>query len=147
METVDIMLSLVKITVWLALGGLALGAIYVVLMTALCSLLREPLADFIKIRAGARYQKMGLRGFDKIFAEDHNKIHVQAYPLKLLDTVLEKDPLLSEIVKFRMALEERVAYKKKAKERPYASASDEELTALLQSVAAQYAAELREKSK
>lgn len=88
----------------------ALMGIYYVFMKIVCSLFRNQIAGFLMIKTGIHYKKNPASPHDMDDEISHDKKYITKYPLSYLDSVLKDDPAFSEILRYRLAMQEQRYY-------------------------------------
>ena len=90
--------------------GIVLIGVYYVFMKIVCFLFRNQIADFLKIKTGIHYKKNPALPYYMNGEISHDKTYITEYPLSYLDSVLKDDPAFSEILRYRLAMQEQRYY-------------------------------------
>ena len=85
------------------------------LVNLICFFFRNLVTDTLKIRVGDYEKTTGKVGWAKFIAEDYNKTYSKEYRLFELEEVIDKDVLLSEIIKRRLEMHTSLKRVEKAK--------------------------------
>lgn len=87
-----------------------LMGIYYVFMKIVCFLFRNQISGFLMIKTGIHYKKNPASPYDMDDEISHDKKYITEYPLSYLDSVLKDDPAFSEILRYRLAMQEQRYY-------------------------------------
>lgn len=90
--------------------GIVLIGVYYVFMKIVCFLFRKQIADFLMIKTGIYYKKQPGSPYDQENEMRHDATYITEYPLSYLDSVLKDDPAFSEILRYRLAMQEQRYY-------------------------------------